>query len=216
MENSSKNYWNNRWETNTMTWDVGYPTPPIVDFFEKNKEKYRHSAILIPGCGSGHEALWLLENGFSNITLSEISPIAAAKLRQKFGQRLRVIEGDFFELTEKFDLVIEQTFFCAIDPSLREKYVQKMHEILTENGKLVGLLFECDFVGGPPFSGNRAEYRALFEPFFEINSLEITEKSISSRLGRELWVSFSRISKLRFGCITCEAELRATKKNLKK
>lgn len=42
-------------------------------------------------------------------------------------------------------VLMEQTFFCAINPSLRKDYVAKMHELLAPNGKLVGVLFDKEF-----------------------------------------------------------------------
>jgi thiopurine S-methyltransferase len=52
-----------------------------------------------------------------------------------------LVLGDFFEQAATFDLIVEQTFFCALNPSLRKAYAKKMHESLNANGKLVGLLF---------------------------------------------------------------------------
>ena len=37
--------------------------------------------------------------------------------------------------------MIEQTFFCAINPELRTKYAQQSSNILNPKGKLIGLLF---------------------------------------------------------------------------
>jgi methyl halide transferase len=59
-----------------------------------------------------------------------------------------LLQADFFELNTgkgkhlpEFDLIVEQTFFCAIDPSLRKNYFKKVHQLLKPGGKLVGLLF---------------------------------------------------------------------------
>ncbi len=70
-----------------------------------------------------------------------------------------LIHKDFFELQTKFDLILEQTFFCALNPILRPKYVQKMSELLNAKGKLVGLLFNVPLnEGHPPFGGDKKEY----------------------------------------------------------
>ena len=96
--------------------------------------------------------------------------------------------GDFFELDKQFDLVLEQTFFCAIDPALRKKYVSKMHEIIKPGGKLVGVMFNRSFEGGPPFGGEANEYRELFEPYFKVKVMEPCYNSISPRKGAEVFV----------------------------
>ena len=42
-------------------------------------------------------------------------------------------------------LILEQTFFCAITPSLRLNYVMKVYRLVTDGGSLVGLLFNRTF-----------------------------------------------------------------------
>ncbi|RYF89397.1 MAG: SAM-dependent methyltransferase, partial [Chitinophagaceae bacterium] len=95
--------------------------------------------------------------------------------------------GDFFELHEQFDLIIEQTFFCALSPALRVAYVSHMYKLLKEEGKLAGLLFNRSFDGGPPFGGSKEEYVKLFSPLFEIVTMEACYNSIAPRAGSELF-----------------------------
>jgi hypothetical protein len=78
-------------------------------------------------------------------------------------------------------------YFCALDPAFREKYADKMHDLLNVDGKLSGVLFNRDFEGGPPFGGNKAEYSSLFSGKFEIKCLEDCHNSISSRAGSEVF-----------------------------
>ena len=100
--------------------------------------------------------------------------------------------GDFFNHTGQYDLILEQTFFCALDPSLRTNYVQKMSELLKENGKLVGLLFGVQFPNNPPFGGSREEYLSLFSDTFKINLLEPCYNSVKPRQDSELFFNFSK------------------------
>jgi methyl halide transferase len=187
-------YWDNRYQLNQTGWDIGFIATPIKEYI--NQLSNKELAILIPGCGNAYEAEYLLQQGFTNITVIDISPLLTRKLAEKLavycGKQLHIICGDFFELEETFDLVIEQTFFCALHPSLREKYVIHMHHLLKEKGKLVGLLFNRSFEGGPPFGGDEAEYRQLFEPFFMINKMETAYNSIAPRAGSELWINLQK------------------------
>lgn len=65
-----------------------------------------------------------------------------------------------------FDLIIEQTFFCAIDPSLRNAYAKKASEILNSKGSVSGLLFDAVLnTTHPPFGGCKTEYLAILSPF---------------------------------------------------
>ena len=63
-------------------------------------------------------------------------------LKEKYDKTpvINVILGDFFEHTGQYDLIIEQTFFCAIDPKLREKYVAQSSALLKPSGKIIGVL----------------------------------------------------------------------------
>ena len=97
------------------------------------------------------------------------------------------------QTTTDFELVIEQTFFCALHPDLRKNYVESMHKILKENGKLAGLFFDFPHTEkGPPFGGNKEEYRKLFQTHFHITTLERSYNSIKPRQGKELFFIFEK------------------------
>ena len=110
------------------------------------------------------------------------------KRNPEFPQKQLVI-GDFFEHVGKYDLIIEQTLFCALNPSLRSQYAEKTAELLCENGKLVGLLFNRDFVGGPPFGGNKEEYLGYFQNHFSTVEMNECKNSIAPRQGTELFIN---------------------------
>jgi thiopurine S-methyltransferase len=104
-----------------------------------------------------------------------------------------LIHDDFFNHQGKYDLIVEQTFFCALDPFLRQKYADKMEDLLSEKGKLAGLLFDFELTDvGPPFGGSSAEYLKLFSEKFNINKLERCYNSIKPRSGRELFFIFEK------------------------
>jgi len=100
---------------------------------------------------------------------------------------------DFFELRQTFDLIVEQTFFCALAPTLRKSYFKKMHELLKPGGKLAGVLFD-DVLNPdkPPFGGNREEYLSYIGNAFKINTFEICYNSIKPRQGRELFINLEK------------------------
>ncbi len=185
----NEEYWNQRYAQAQTGWDIGDVSAPLKLYIDQLKNK--ELSILIPGCGNAYEAAYLLAQGFTNISLVDISPLLIEKLRQRFGEevgkRLHLICDDFFNLQTTYDLILEQTFFCALDPFWRENYVQKMHALLKERGKLVGLLFNRDFTGGPPFGGSEKEYRSLMEKYFTLTIMEPSYNSIEPRHGTELF-----------------------------
>ncbi len=184
-----KEYWNDRYTKGESSWDIGYVSTPLKEYIDQLDNK--NISILIPGCGNAYEADYLLQKGFNNITLIDISTVAAEAVKEKFssyGDKLKVIRGDFFELQQKFDLILEQTFFCALDPSLRKSYAEKMYDLLKQDGKLVGLYFNRSFDDSPPFGGDKDEYMNLFAPLFDILVMEKAYNSIERRMGTELFV----------------------------
>ncbi|MFI5145052.1 MAG: SAM-dependent methyltransferase, partial [Ignavibacteria bacterium] len=97
--------------------------------------------------------------------------------------------GDFFEHTGKYDMIIEQTFFCAIDPRERSNYAVKVYELLNEGGKLAGLLFDDKLNDDkPPFGGSREEYVQYFLPYFKFKVFEKAYNSIGPRTDREIFM----------------------------
>lgn len=99
----------------------------------------------------------------------------------------------FFKLENRFDLILEQTFFCALDPKLRRDYVNQMANLLTPEGRLIGLLFNIPLnTDHPPFGGNEEEYRKLFSSIFEIEIMETAYNSIPPRAGNELFIKLKK------------------------
>ena len=186
-------YWKNKYKNNTTGWDLGHISTPIKTYFDQIENN--NISILIPGGGNGYEAEYLHNLGFKNVHLLDIvkQPLQNFNLRVPEFPKEHLIQNDFFNLSGQHDLILEQTFFCALDPSLRTNYVEKVSELLTENGKLVGLLFDFPLVEeGPPFGGSVNEYMNIFSEFFKIKILEKSYNSIPDRNGKELFVKFEK------------------------
>ncbi|UYW02460.1 methyltransferase [Flavobacterium agricola] len=186
-----KTYWDTRWEKNETGWDIGHASPAITKYIDGVKDK--NIAILIPGCGNAYEAEYLLEHGFKNITLIDIAPLAVKNLEKRFkgNTAIKILCEDFFEHSGNYDLVLEQTFFSAILPFRRNEYVAKMHELLKNNGSIVGVLFDKQFNNPfPPFGGCPCEYRPIFEKQFQIKKMETCYNSIPPRQGSEVFIHF--------------------------
>jgi thiopurine S-methyltransferase len=188
MTELNQNYWNNRYLCNDFSWDIGDISLPLKTYFEQltNKEL----KILIPGAGNAHEAEFLFKNDFKNVFVLDFAnePLQNFKRRLPDFPQEQIIKQDFFEHHGKYDLIIEQTFFCAINPNLRTLYIKQMKQLLNPNGKLVGLLFDDALnLEKPPFGGNLVEYTALFSTSFSIKKMERSNNSIQPRENRELF-----------------------------
>jgi hypothetical protein len=183
-----ENYWTNRYNEKQTGWDMGYVSPPIKQYLDQIPEKSK--TILIPGAGNAYEAAYAFENGFKDTHILDFSRIPVEKFllnNPEFPQSQAHI-GDFFAHEGSYDLILEQTFFCALHPSLRKKYVEKTHELLKSGGKVAGVLFDQYFhTDGPPFGGDRASYLHYFEKAFEVITMQPCYNSIPERAGAELF-----------------------------
>lgn len=179
-------YWSTRYLENKTGWDIGYSSTPLAEYISQLKDK--SISILIPGCGNAYEAEVLLKEGFEHVTLLDISAILTEKLKKKYeALPIKIINTDFFDHKGDYDLIFEQTFFCALDPMQRTDYVKKMVTLLKPGGKLVGVLFNRQFDGGPPFGGTKEEYELLFGKKFNIKKMELCYNSIEARKDSELF-----------------------------
>ena len=81
----NENFWNDKYTTNQTGWDLKAPSTPLKGYIDQLEDK--NIRILIPGCGNAYEAEYLLEQGFTNITLIDISEIVVEKIKEKFKHR---------------------------------------------------------------------------------------------------------------------------------
>lgn len=192
MEHSSSRFWQKRYTENRTGWDLGDISPPIRAYFDQVKN--RELKILFPGCGNAYEAEYLHQNGFTNIYVLDFAeqPLLALKQRCSDFPADHIISADFFNHKGSYDIIVEQTFFSAIDPSDRQKYAQNVYELLKPGGKYVGVLFDVEFPDGPPFGGSQDEYRGYFELYFSHVQMEPCYNSISPRSGAELFIMLEK------------------------
>ena len=181
--------WQRHYEENDLGWDLGQVAPPFVKLWQE--EKLPLGKVLVPGCGRGHEVVFLAENGF-DVTAIDFSSGAVTYLKNALKKRNlegRILHQDFFSLDEShegvYDLVLEQTFFCAISPKQRRDYVLNVSRILKPGGILVGLFYHTDEQGGPPYNTTREDIEIHFSKKFEIQELDKTSLSTEQRKDKE-------------------------------
>lgn len=190
-------YWQARYADGRDGWDTRGITPPLRAYFDQ-RAVAAQPRILIPGAGRGYEAEYLHRAGFQNVFVADLAPEALAALAARVPDfpTEHLLRANFFDLKPEpaYDLIVEQTFFCAINPSLRGAYARQSAALLRQGGTLAGLLFNTDFgpKEEPPFGGNREEYQDYFAPYFKFQHFETAYNSIKPREGKELFICLKK------------------------
>ncbi len=198
--NIDASFWSQRYQNRETPWDAGAITTPLKTYLDQVKDK--ELKILVPGSGHGHEAEYLHRQGFNQVYLLDVAPQPLAD----FAARVPNFPADhllcqnFFSLADgNFDLILEQTFFCALPRSMRSAYARKMFDLLKKGGKLVGVLFAIEFENdGPPFGGSALEYQSYFEPYFDFKTFELCYNSILPRQRKEFFMILERRDRPQF------------------
>lgn len=188
---NTANYWEQRYQDNDTGWDMKQVSPPLKSYIDQLDDK--DLKILIPGAGNAYEAEYLFSQGFRNVYVVDIaqSPLNNLQKRVPNFPTLQLLNLNFFDLKQQFDLILEQTFFCALPPNKRPDYANKMHQLLKPKGVLTGLFFDFPLTeNGPPFGGSKKEYLNYFEPLFDVKTLERCYNSHPKRQGKEFFFEF--------------------------
>jgi methyl halide transferase len=197
----SANYWEGAWTSGDTGWDIGEPAPPLTRLLAAVPVK-QHAVVL--GCGGGHEARMLAATGWPRVVGVDFAPSALAAARQKTDPSLvAALEWrlqDVLTLGARdgdhdrglFDLVVEHTCFCAIDPGHRNDWAAMVARLLHPTGVLCALFYTHGRAGGPPFGATHDDVRAVLENAgLTIGHAEVPTDSISRRTGDE-WLVIAR------------------------
>lgn len=187
-------FWQQRYTQGKTGWDIGEVSQPLKAYIDQLKHK--DIKILIPGAGNSWEAEYLFSKGFKNVFVADLvwEPLDNLSKRCPDFPKNQILQTDFFEIENQFDLILEQTFFCALPIEKRPAYAKQCHNLLKENGKIMGLLFNFKLTeDGPPFGGSKNEYLTYFSQYFKIEILEPSYNSIKPRQGNELFFKFKKL-----------------------
>ena len=191
-------FWENLYLSDDATWDLGGATP----VFESVSEEFNPGKICIIGCGKGHDAVMFAKKEFE-VTAVDFAPSAIRHLKhlaEEAKVKIHTVQENIFKLStdyhNKFNFVIEQTCFCAINPTMRNNYEQLVKNLLVKGGKLIGLWFPLDkdiSEGGPPWAPSVEEVKKIFSNGWIMESEKFSPLSIEPRKGREKLIVFRKV-----------------------
>ncbi|MFC2114632.1 SAM-dependent methyltransferase [Bacteroidota bacterium] len=183
-------YWDKAYSSGEkIGWDIGFPATPVKEYIDQLTDK--NLKILVPGAGNGYEVEYLFSNGFNHVYYMDYASTAINSFKKRVPSfpESHIIMDDFFTHKGSYNLIIEHTFFSSLLRIQRMDYVKKVKELLMENGKLMGLLFNHEFDGEhPPFGGSNEEYASLFRSCFNFLHFDTAYNSIKPRSGREIFL----------------------------
>jgi len=195
---SEPEYWENSYNAGEMAWDLGEPTPIFKKWIHSQKKPL---SICILGAGNGWDALYFAEKGHA-VTAIDFADSAIRNMTDSAKKKkldINILNEDIFNLEKlydaKFDIVLEYTCYCAIDPKKRKKYIQIVNKLLKVSGKFVGIFFPVDKEfdrNGPPFGVDINATISMFSKYFTLIKNEIPTLSVERRKGREVFVIFMK------------------------
>jgi SAM-dependent methyltransferase len=198
MENSSDSnqpdFWTVRYAAGKTPWDFGGVPSALKSFLERTPGPGR---ILIPGCGTGYEVRTFHAAGY-DVSAIDFSPAAVAQAKRVLGELAeRVVLGDFFTYNfgeRRFHLVYERTFLCSMTPSRWPEYVNRVAELLSPGGRLIGVfLYGQRSSSGPPFSLTDTDTQQLFKKHFKLVRSEVMTDSLPLFRDMERWQEWLKI-----------------------
>lgn len=185
--------WDEAWKQKITPWEISKVNPSLMEAFDRSIHSqppdYNISSLLstassrkalIPGCGSGFDAIFINSQGFGEVVGLDISEesLKIAQMNTQAAETTNNIlfrRADYFEYSDevKYDLIYDYLFFSAIEPAMRPKWASKTAELLSDDPSsiLLTIIFPCrqdkapaSHVGGPPYEVNLDEYKSVLEP----------------------------------------------------
>jgi len=198
IDSSTSEFWEKAYQSADMAWDLGEPTPVFNQWINSERNTL---SICVLGAGNGWDALNFAKKGH-HVTAVDFAFSAIQNMSQMaeiLGVELDLLHSNIFDIGKSyhnaFDIVLEYTCYCAIDPRRRIDYVNLVDCILKPEGRLVALFFPLDKAlndDGPPFGVNLNSTLNLFSKKFTLYKKETPHLSIERRIGREMFVIFNK------------------------
>lgn len=194
--------WAARYREDNIPWDLGGPHPELVARLQKNgleRRRMGHGVrAVVPGCGRGHDALALARAGWRVTALDIVADLGADLTTELERYESQFYSSNALDYVSRppFEILFDHTFFCAIEPDLREQYGAMARRLLAFRGRLHAIVFPFNkpvTEGGPPFAMTTHDLEeALGESFKLVREDEIQHPA-PGRQWQERWAVFERL-----------------------
>ena len=180
-------FWDQRYTSGETPWMLDKIPAALRSFLDRTATRGK---VLVPGCGTHHEAIRAFADAGFDVTAVDFSTIAIAQTRNALpdfdGQ---IVHADFFkyDFRTRFDLVYERTFLCALHPRRWPRYAKRSAELLRPGGKFVGIFFYGTEPEPPPYPINKTQAGEIFGKYFRLVRDVKVSDSVLMFAGMERW-----------------------------
>jgi thiopurine S-methyltransferase len=183
--------WQDRWRSGQIGFHQNEATRPLAQFWPRLKLPHG-SSVFVPLCGKSLDLLWLRDQPHDVIG-AELSEIGVESFLMENGvlarrhtclgfneytaPGLRLLQGDFFELTrqmlEPVAANYDRASLIALPVELQARYVEKLIELTAPGTQtlLVTLEYPQSEMAGPPFSVDSLSVTRLYSVHHRIREL---------------------------------------------
>lgn len=204
-------FWEDIYSSGRAGWDLGTPTPVFQRLLSEGAVP--PGRVIVLGAGRGHDAREFARRGFEVIAVDfAADAVEAMRAALTPVAHHEILHHDLFQLPSgldaTFDVVLEYTCYCAIDPSRRAEYADVVARLLKPGGHYVALAFPLNahtgvdaHAGGPPFAVSAQELIDLLTARgLELVRREMPRDSIKPRRGREELIIMQRAVPISNSC----------------
>ena len=175
MAGPDVDFWEQRFARGDTPWDRGAPGPQLQKWIDDGVIA-AGQRVLVPGCGAGHDVVALAQARFDVTGVDYAAgalDLARAALRRAGDEAMRctqLVEADVttWQPAQHFDVVYEQTCWCALHPDHWAAYAAQLARWLAPGGRLLLLAMQAPRPGaaegrveGPPYHLDIHAVRAL-------------------------------------------------------
>jgi len=180
-------FWNQRYACGETPWTLHAIPATLRSFVKRTRARGR---VLIPGCGTDHEVLRFLQSAGFEVTAIDFSAVAVTQINEALGNfDGKIIHGNFFkfDFPNRFDVIYERTFLCALHPRRWPQYAKRTAQLLRPRGKLVGVFFYGTEPDPPPYPLSKTGAAEIFGKYFRlIRDVKVSD-SVAMFAAMERW-----------------------------
>jgi thiopurine S-methyltransferase len=190
-----RSFWLERWQKH----DIGFHQPKVQPALTKHwpaLKVAKGATVLVPLAGKSLDMVWLAEQGYRVVGV-ELSELAVeeffsergmkpsvrkdGKFTVSFSDQIEIWQGDFFGVSVNdlppIDAAYDRAALVAMPDDMQPRYAAKLAELVPANAPvlLVGLDYNLSEMKGPPFALPQSEIRALLEPQFTVDVLDVRD-----------------------------------------